>query len=265
MAKKLAEDLDAYARGIDFVIVTDRQEDFQTYANVKTYPYKQKSRVIVFDKLIALEKALELFDSAIFIDADSRIYDTLRQPLEFQPGLTALSCCGLKSEMLRRRKNKMARPLPAKIASLPFFSPIKIWRFLKLKYRLNDELNKIKKKAKVLQRLSNEIDVNYQKVKYVHEILFALTKAENKTEKSFFRFYYQISEYLQDHGFLSGQGYSMGFAAAKSGLPVTYRGNTFYPEFPYFKDRILSAKKAKGQKPDDNELKLLRFRKAVGN
>ncbi len=88
MSKELAHDLEKYAPGIKIVIGTDKVSDFKDCQNVISYHQKQQGILHCYnDKRFVLEFALSQFDIAIFIDADTRIYEPIPTEIDDFPGI----------------------------------------------------------------------------------------------------------------------------------------------------------------------------------
>ena len=89
LAKVLAKDIEKYAPKIPFVVLTDKPQQFANHANVLAFKHRQQSIGCYHDKRFVLAKALSLFNSCIFIDADMRILAPIETTLEYEPGITA--------------------------------------------------------------------------------------------------------------------------------------------------------------------------------
>jgi hypothetical protein len=90
LAKQLAENLSTYSAKTKLVVLSDRPQDFQNCQNVLAFEHHQQGILYCFnDKRFVLEKALEYFEAAIHIDADTRIISTVSPDLHWQPGITA--------------------------------------------------------------------------------------------------------------------------------------------------------------------------------
>ena len=261
LAKKLAKDIELNCPGTDFLVITDKKEDFSDRLNTKPFDYRPVFPNIVYDKIFAAEKALARYESVVYIDADSRIYGKITQEPEFLPGLTALSCHRLTKNFEGRLDKERAIPLPVGIGSMSRFNPIKYMRiinFLRLKNKITKKLSN---KLRVLQKLAAKLKVDMQNTKFVHEIFFVLTK-QGGIEKEFFRQYDRIARYLQLHGFSDAEGCAIGLAAEKSNFTVMH-DEGLNKNFYYFKDRILDSKIKKNQAFDIKELELLNEHKSV--
>jgi hypothetical protein len=89
LTKTLAEDLKKYAPGGSLVVGTDAPQ----------YCYN--------DKRFVLEKSLKLFPTAIFVDADTRLIESLSDNLDFTPGIV-----GYHQSMVEHNKKYRPRDLP---------------------------------------------------------------------------------------------------------------------------------------------------------
>lgn len=91
MTKQLAEDLANYCPSSVIVVGTDAIDEFKNCPNIVAFEHQQKSILHCYnDKRFILERALLEFPSAIYIDADTRIIETIPDNLEFLPGITGL-------------------------------------------------------------------------------------------------------------------------------------------------------------------------------
>jgi hypothetical protein len=92
MAIELAKDIERYAPGVKFVVLTDKPRDFSGNSNVLAFKHGQRGIFACYnDKRFVIEKALSLFDSAIHIDADSKITADVPSDLKFSPGISGCS------------------------------------------------------------------------------------------------------------------------------------------------------------------------------
>ena len=107
MAKELAKDLEKYSPETTIVIGTDNPIYFSDCDNVSAFKLSQKGIFNCYnDKRFCLEKALENFESAIFIDADTRIVQPVPNDLEFCPGITG-TCKNLIKHLEKYRSQKI--------------------------------------------------------------------------------------------------------------------------------------------------------------
>ena len=136
------------------------------------------------DKRFALQAALKEFDTAIFVDADTRIRAMPRVPL-FRPGLSVV------------------KEVDASIAEhLSRWGSQRKSAFEKLGVELTGDVDVIKS------------------ARWCSEALFAVTKDGN--EARFFEAWERGAEFLQNEGLLSGEGGVIGLAAVCAGWTVDY-------------------------------------------
>ncbi|WP_427161937.1 hypothetical protein ACQFX9_10400 [Aliinostoc sp. HNIBRCY26] len=89
LALELAKDIEKHSPGLSLVVLTDVPEYFQEQSNVLAFKHHQVSLGCYHDKRFVLEKALSLFNSCLFIDADMRILAPIPLDKQWQPGITA--------------------------------------------------------------------------------------------------------------------------------------------------------------------------------
>lgn len=70
LAKNLAESMKKYASDVPLIVLTDGVNDFGGHDNVEAFQHNKVSIHLYHDKVFVLEKALSVYRSAIFIDAD---------------------------------------------------------------------------------------------------------------------------------------------------------------------------------------------------
>ena len=140
------------------------------------------------DKRFALMAALEDFDTAIFIDADSRI-EALPTPGKFPAGITALPVV----------RESVAEHLEAWGA----------WRQPAF--------------AELAQVLNGDSDA-LRDARWCQEAVLAVTK--DGRESSFFEAWTLAANFLQGRGVYSGEGGVVGLAALRAGWRVDYEALT---------------------------------------
>lgn len=88
MTKRLAEDLQRYAPGIKLVVGTDLPSDLADCGNIIPFWLQQTGILHCYhDKRFVFLEALSRFDTAIFIDADTRIIAELPEAIDSTPGV----------------------------------------------------------------------------------------------------------------------------------------------------------------------------------
>ena len=93
--------------------MTDQPHKFSQVENVLAFRHRQQSIGCYHDKRFAIAKALSLFNSCIFIDADMRIIASIPDDLAWQPGITARIAW---HNILKHNKNKSEINILNKIA-----------------------------------------------------------------------------------------------------------------------------------------------------
>jgi hypothetical protein len=137
------------------------------------------------DKRFALMAALENFETAIYLDADSRIAD-LATLEGFPPGIAVL-------------------PVVQK-SVVQHLSACGSWRLLVFEG--------------LAERLFGQKEI-LEKAQWCHETLIAITK--DGRESAFFEAWGLGAEFLQARGVYSGEGGVIGLAAACAGWTVDYQ------------------------------------------
>ena len=137
------------------------------------------------DKRFALQAALEEFETAIFVDADTRVRALPRLP-NFRPGIAVV------------------RDLDASIAEhLSRYGSHRRSAFEKLAVELTGDVEMI------------------NSARWCSEALFAITKDGN--EDKFFEAWERCAELLQSDGLFTGEGGVIGLAAVCAGWTVDYQ------------------------------------------
>ncbi len=144
-----------------------------------------RGRPAYHDKRFPLQMALEEFDSAIFIDADSRLTSVPRLP-HFAGGISATKAVMASISEHLSRWGQARRPA-----------------FEQLAVELMGDANAL------------------NSARWCSEALFAVTKDGN--ESKFFAAWERGAEFLHDGEVYSGEGGVIGLAAAYAGWTVDYR------------------------------------------
>jgi hypothetical protein len=87
----LASDIEKHAPETELVVLTDDLRPFVGKSNIKAFPYKPSSCKIYHDKKFVLLKALSLYRSCIFFDANIRITDRVPENINFQEGIVVIA------------------------------------------------------------------------------------------------------------------------------------------------------------------------------
>lgn len=190
-AAMLAEDIQKYASGKAFVVLTDKPQDFEKFSNVLAFSHRLQSVKGYHDKRFVLEKALSLFEACIFVDSDIRLLGPIPKTLPFADGLVARYGCGI------------------------------------IKHNLAD---KARAAFTSIQSVAKTLDLDLEDVFWFHEFMFLLSKQQGK-EQVFLDYWRAIAHEFEMKGIYDGEGSVMGLAAAASGLDVNFHRSDFFPCF----------------------------------
>lgn len=180
LAQQLATDLAKYCPKTFIFVYTDNPNDFRFSNNVLAFKHRQQGTLLCYnDKRLVLAKALSKFRAAICIDADTRILADIPDDLQWQPGITVGH-----SENLVEHAQK--------------YNP---------------------ERLESLRKLASKLDLPFEKVNYVGESLFVITRDSGK-EIEFFNYWGRVGRYLEFQGIHGGEGNAMGLAAAKVGWTI---------------------------------------------
>jgi hypothetical protein len=216
LALLLAKDIEKYSPHTAFVVLTDNTQELSNQPNILAFKHRQQSVKCYHDKRFVIEKALSLFNSCIFMDADMRILaPVVPQNLEWLqlPGITARGC----ESMPKKYTKVFAGTANARVC-----------KEFQVTYKTAKKLN---------------LQLESEEVKFVYEYLFAVTKDSGR-ETEFLKQWEKIAPYYELNGVYDAEGNAIGLAAAKASLPVRWsamEGITF------FKDRTELIKIQKGQ------------------
>lgn len=190
------------APSVPWIVLTDEPEEFaglrvQAIRHVPTGPMaidfvtrlprlgNGRGQPAYHDKRFALQAALEEFETAVFVDADTRIRSLPRLPL-FRQGISVV------------------KELDASIAEhLSRWGSDRRPAFEKLAKHLTGNVEMIKS------------------ARWCSEALFAITKDGN--EEKFFEAWERGAEFLQSEGLFTGEGGVIGLAAVCAGWTVDYK------------------------------------------
>ncbi|MEH2238188.1 hypothetical protein [Nostoc sp.] len=219
----LAQDIEKHSPGTKFVILTDKPQEFSNYSHVLAFPHQQQSIGCYHDKRFVIAQALSLFNTCIFVDVDIRILDKIAPNLKFLPGVTARSCTNIV------KHNQV------------YISSVK-------------DLHKPKRTRdlEIVNKLAQKLDLNLEdeNTQFVMEMLFVVTRQDGR-EIEFLKHWETIALYCELNGFYGAEGYAIGLAAAKAGLPVRWDA---MDGIVYFKDWVERQKIKKGQANPDETL-----------
>ena len=179
-AQVLAQDIQQHSPEKLLVVLTDKPSDFSRLPNVLTFHHRLESIKGYHDKRFAIEKALSLFETCIFLDSDVRLLSAIPEEIEWQPGITARHGCGILKHNTRKEGLK--------------------------------ELSIIEEVAKTL-------DLNLQETKWIHEFFFVVRRL-NGLEHKFLKHWGTIATCFELNGVHDGEGNVIGLAASCTNFPV---------------------------------------------
>lgn len=216
LAKLLANDLNQFASGYPFVVFTDRPKLLQEHPNVIAVKHWCRGVQPYHERRFAIQHALSLSPSVMYLDADVRICAPITHALSFEPGLAARSCGGLQKHMRKRFK----------------------------KSSLEDQ-----RKLHIVQQMAQRvnIDLSSPDLKFINEFLFVVT-ADQGRELEFLKLWGELAIYADTLGMYKHPTYAMALAASKSGFPI------YHSEMEgvhFFDDRIETVRISKGQATSD--------------
>ena len=135
-AKVLSADIQKHCSNIPLIVLTDKPQDFATYPQVLAFLHRLESVKGYHDKRFVIEKALNLFDSCIMIDADMRILGTLPQR-DYPSGILARTGCNV------------------------------------IKHNSKKSLQKTNL---LIKKVAKQLDINLEQTYWFHEFMFVVTK-----------------------------------------------------------------------------------------
>jgi hypothetical protein len=203
--RRRARSLCANATTVPWIVVTDEPDEFadlpvRAIQHAPTGPMAAdylahlpptgagRGAAAYHDKRFALLAALQDFDTAIYVDADSRI-GALPSLGVFLPGLAVLPV--VRSSIAEHLKTAGSWRMP---------------RFVEL-----------------ARHLTGNADI-LQAARWCHETIVAVTK--DGRESRFFAAWSLAAEFLQTRSVYSGEGGVIGLAAAYAGWPIDYEALT---------------------------------------
>lgn len=189
LALQLAGDIAQFAPSAYLFVLSDHPQILQGVPNVIVRRHQRRSAMGYNDKLCVVAKALEEFETCIFLDADVRILQgVFLEPTVFGAGLRA------------------CRPLTwADVKARHSSGPPAHWKreFLSMMRTLRQDL-----------KLAPPDD----QVPHVQEQVFALSRSELTTR--FLKKWNEIAVLCEKRGFFRWEGLTIGVAALLTGTPV---------------------------------------------
>ncbi len=189
LALQLAGDIAKYAPDVRLFVLSDHPGILQGMTNVVVRAHTRRSAMGYNDKLCVIAKALQEFETCIFLDADVRILQPVHlEASVFGPGLQA--CRPLTWAAVRERHS----------AGEPAH-----WKreFLRMMQMLRQEL---------------KVEVPDSQVPHVQEQVFAVSRGA--TTNGFLRKWNEVAVLCERKGYFRWEGLTIGAAALLTGMPV---------------------------------------------
>lgn len=180
LAQQLAEDLDKNSPGTSIVIYTDRPEDFKNQSNILAYQHHQQGILLCYN--------------------DKRF--VIAKALS---NFRAAICIDADTRILSR--------VPENLHWQPGITAGHCENLIEHVSRYNPE------RLEHLKKVASKLNLTLEDTKYIGESLFVIARDEGR-EVEFFKQWGIIGRYLELKGIHSGEGNTMGLAAAKVGWSV---------------------------------------------
>lgn len=190
-AQQLAADLQHHAPDIEFLILTDRPDDFGRSPNVCAVFHRLQSVEGYHDKRFVLQKALARFDACLFLDADVRVLSALPKNMDFPEGLVARYGCSL----IKHNTQPKVRPA-----------------------------------LRIIEAIAQAQNIELEKALWFHEFMFSFRGQAGK-EALFFQQCQQIADSFERAGIYNGAANVMGLAAASAGFDISFHRDDLFKCF----------------------------------
>lgn len=216
LAKNLAGDIEKHSPEVPLIIFTDKPKDFQDYKSALVFKHNQVGVLSYHERRFAIAKALSMYRSCLYLDADVRLCAPIPKNLQWQPGITARSCTSMLKHIRLRLLDKNQNPRPG-----------------------------IVKKYEFVQRMAHKLglDLETDNLTWINEFLFVVTRDEGR-EIEFLDLWGKLAIFSELHGQHKGPAYPIGLAAAKVGFPIR---RDEMPGLDFFDDRIENVRIANGE------------------
>jgi hypothetical protein len=218
LAKELLNDMKKFAPGIPCIVFTDKPSDFgefKTIDDILIFKHRQQGVLCYHERRFAIAKALTLFDSCMYLDADLRICAPIPPDMQWLPGITARSC----TRMIKHIRERIDAAGTARSTA------IKNFEFYR---NMADRLN---------------LDIEADNITFVNEFLFVVTRDAGK-EIEWLKLWGKLSLYAELSHHHKHPAFAMGLAAAKVGFPIRH---DVMQGIDFFDDRIERVRIAKGE------------------
>ena len=228
-ARELLNDLEIFAPHASVIVLTDHPAEFTSHPNAQVRLFRPRGVLRYYhDKRFVLHEVLSTESSektCIVLDANTRVLKPLPSTLDIADGISAFVTLSLDTEFAEQASTEQA---------------VGRRRFVSLA-----------KCRKIVYDAARQIDVNPSDVTFLHEYMYAVTAGREKLS-SFLLVWDYLAKYMDYHGLAWSEGYAIGLAAAKVGLPV--RAHAFLDPSSFYKYRLQGTAIDRGQKADDQML-----------
>jgi hypothetical protein len=226
LVKNLVSDIEKYAPGTPLILFTDKPSEFSNNSHFLVFKHRRQGVLCYHERRFAIAKALSMFNSCMYLDADVRICAPVSQDIvarEWLPGITARSCTSM-TKHFRTLLNDSHPP-----------SMVRKFEFTK----------------KMARKL--DLDLEADQVPFINEFLFVVTRDAGR-EVEFLEQWGKLATYCELNGIHNDPAFAMGLAATKVGFAVRH---DVMEGLDFFDDRIEAVRIAKGQ--SDPEAKKVYF------
>lgn len=231
LAKNLIGDIEKYSPGTPLVIFTDKPREFRNYSHVLPFEHEKQGVLCYHERRFAIAKALTMFDSCMYLDADVRICAPVPQNRKWLPGITARSSTNMNKHF-QGRLNKTNRPRPKVVKHFEVYK-------------------------KMAQKL--DIDIEVEEITWINEFLFVVTRDSGK-EIEFLEQWGKIALYAELNGIHNEPAYSIGLAAAKADFPIRH---DVMEGLDFFDDRIEKIRISRGLSTPNAKLAYFETQKKI--
>jgi hypothetical protein len=143
LTKSLARDLEIHAPGITIVVGTDNPNTFKDCRNVYAFHLEKRGILHCYhDKRFVMQSALSQFDTALQIDADTKIIDRIPESIQASEGISAIHIADITTHT-------------------EAYAPERLPHF---------------------HKLAEKLDIDLNQVKFIGESLFAVSASSDKAE-----------------------------------------------------------------------------------
>ncbi|MEA5571672.1 hypothetical protein [Calothrix sp. UHCC 0171] len=208
LAANLVSDIEKYAPETPLIIFTDKPNKFSNHSNsnVLVFPHQRRGVLHYHERRFAIAKALSMFNSCMYLDADVRICAPFPENKLWLPGITARSC----TSMMKHIQELMSVR--------------------------NSASGKMAKQVEFYKTMGKKlgIDIETQDLTWINEFLFVVTRDSGR-EVEFLKLWEKLAVYAELNGHHKHPAYAIGIAATKASFPIRH---DVMEGVDFFDDRI---------------------------